>query len=71
MTSIDSNQTEMKFWLIAGIAISAQVDAAGCTVALTASTDAPPQSAAAALVALARALIDARAQLVQEASCEL
>ena len=66
MTAID-NQTETRAWIIAGMMITVQADAVGCTVALTANAATPPQDADDALHALVHALADARRAILAKA----
>lgn len=65
-----NNETETRAWLIAGVLVTVQADAAGCTVALTANAEAPPRDAGDALLALVHALADARRAILQEADHE-
>lgn len=69
MNSYD-NQTETRAWLIAGMLITVQADAIGCTVSLTANAATPPQDAGDALIALVNALADARRAILAEAGHE-
>jgi len=69
MTAID-NETETYAWSRAGILITVQADAAGCTVALTANAATPPQDAGDALIALVHALADARRAILEETDHE-
>ena len=65
-----NNETETRVWLIAGVLITVQADASGCTVALTANAATPPQDAGDALIALVHALADARRAILEEAGHE-
>jgi len=67
MDNSNDNQTETQFWLIAGMAISAQADSTGCTVSLTTNVGAFPRNADAALTFFVHTLADARRAILAEA----